>query len=43
MGAAVFLLTFPYGAMISLVLNEAPRSIQSTAIAFTMFASPTCW
>ena len=39
MGAAVFLLTFPYGAMISLVLNEAPRSIQSTAIAFTMFAA----
>lgn len=37
MGAAVVLLTFPYGAMISLVLNEAPRSIQSTAIAFTMF------
>ena len=39
MGAAVFLLAFPYGAMISLVLNEAPRSIQSTAIAFTMFAA----
>lgn len=37
LGAAVVLLTFPYGAMISLVLNEAPRSIQSTAIAFTMF------
>ena len=39
MGATVFLLAFPYGAMISLVLNEAPRSIQSTAIAFTMFAA----
>ncbi len=39
MGAAVLLLTFPYGAMISLVLNEAPRSIQSTAIAFTMFTA----
>ncbi len=39
MGASVLLLAFPYGAMISLVLNEAPRSIQSTATAFTMFAA----
>jgi hypothetical protein len=39
MVAAVFLLTFPYGAMISLVLDEAPRRIQSTATAFTMFVA----
>jgi MFS family permease len=39
MAAAVFLLTFPYGAMISLVLDEAPRRIQATATAFTMFVA----
>jgi predicted MFS family arabinose efflux permease len=37
MVASACLLAFPYGAMISLVLDEAPRSIQSTATAFTMF------
>ena len=39
MVASVFLLAFPYGALISLVLDEAPRSIQSTATAFTMFVA----
>ena len=39
MVASVFLLTFPYGAMVSLVLEQAPRSIQSTATAFTMFVA----
>ena len=37
MGASVFMLAFPYGAMFSLVLDTAPRSIQSTATGFTMF------
>ena len=36
-GPVVFPLAFYYGAMVSLVLNEAPRHIQSTAIALTMF------
>ncbi len=35
MGPVVFPLAFYYGAMVSLVLNEAPRHIQSTAIALT--------
>jgi predicted MFS family arabinose efflux permease len=39
MVASVFLLTFPYGAMVALVLEQAPRSIQSTATAFTMFVA----
>jgi len=39
MVASVFLFTFPYGAMVSLVLEQAPRSIQSTATAFTMFVA----
>ncbi|MGI9325191.1 MAG: MFS transporter [Pseudomonadales bacterium] len=39
MVAAVFLFAFPYGAMVSLVLDEAPSSIQSTATAFTMFVA----
>ena len=39
MVASACLLAFPYGAMISLVLDEAPRSIQSTAAAFTMFVT----
>jgi MFS family permease len=39
MVASACLLAFPYGAMISLVLDEAPRSIQSTATAFTMFVT----
>jgi len=36
--ASAFLLTFPYGAMFSAVLDEAPEDIQSTATGFTMFA-----
>jgi sugar phosphate permease len=37
MGASVFMLAFPYGAMFSLVLDFAPANIQSTAAGFTMF------
>ncbi len=37
MGVSVFMLAFPYGAMFSLVLDTAPRNIQSTAVGFTMF------
>jgi hypothetical protein len=37
MGVSVFMLAFPYGAMFSLVLDNAPSSIQSTAVGFTMF------
>jgi len=39
MMASVFLLTFPYGALFSLVLENAPASIQSTATGFTMFVA----
>ena len=35
--ASILLLVFPYGAMIALVLDEAPVSIRSTATALTMF------
>jgi hypothetical protein len=37
MGASVFMLAFPSGAMFSLVLDFAPANIQSTAAGFTMF------
>ena len=37
MAASVFILAFPYGAMFSLVLDNAPQHIQSTAAGFTMF------
>lgn len=36
MASAVFILAFPYGAIISLVLDHAPDNIQATAIGFTM-------
>ena len=39
MGASVFLLSFPYGALFSLVLDSAPDNIQSTAAGFTMFVA----
>ena len=35
---SVFLLTFPYGALLASVLDEAPADIQSTATGFTMFS-----
>jgi len=37
MGASVFILAFPYGALFSLVLDNAPEHIQSTAAGFTLF------
>ena len=37
MSASVFMLAFPCGAMFSLVLDFAPKNIQSTAAGFTMF------
>ena len=37
MCVSVFMLAFPYGAMFSLVLDNAPQDIQSTAAGFTMF------
>lgn len=37
MAASVFMPAFPYGAMFSLVLEHAPKGIQSTAAGFTMF------
>ncbi len=39
MVASACLLAFAYGAMISLVLDEAPRRVQSTAAAFVMFVT----
>lgn len=35
---AIFLLTFPYGALLACVLDEAPLEIQSTSTGFTMFS-----
>jgi sugar phosphate permease len=35
---SIFLLTFPYGALLACVLDEAPPEIQSTATGFTMFS-----
>ena len=37
MMAAVFILSFSYGAIVSLLLENAPDNIQSTAVGFTMF------
>ena len=39
MAASVFLLSFPYGAIFSLVLDNTPENIQSTAVGFTMFVA----
>lgn len=39
MAASIFLLTFPYGAMVALVLDYAPDNLQATAISFTMFVA----
>ncbi|MFZ1743593.1 MAG: hypothetical protein WAT93_12100 [Pontixanthobacter sp.] len=39
MAISVFMSTFPYGAAVSIVLDNAPKAIQSTAAGFTMFAA----
>jgi len=39
MAISVFMGTFPYGAAVSIILDHAPKAIQSTAAGFAMFAA----